>query len=255
MSTAARIQRADRRRGPARGGRRRRGARHGARPPHLDGLDRGGHPSARSRCARASTLILERQRLEAVEHAGARAVRGRPDGADRGRAGLEGAQVGQAQPALRPHRRERPAAVPGRGARRGRGRAGRQGLDHAPVREEGRRGDLQGARPPEDRGRQAPSGRPRARRRSARSPARSASHRARTARRSSPAARRRSCRCSRSAPPRRASGSTTSRSRPTAATCTTTTSRPTRSGRRASCAARSGATSATARSRSGRSSR
>ena len=74
-------------------------------------------------------------------------------------------------------------------------------------------------------------------------------------RRSSPAARRRSCRCSRSAPRRRGSGSTTSRSRASAATCTTTTSRPTRSGRRASCAARSGATSATVRSRSGRSSR
>jgi polyribonucleotide nucleotidyltransferase len=37
-----------------------------------------------------------------------------------------------------------------------------------------------------------------------------------------------------------ASGSTISRSRPTAASCTTTTSRPTRSGRRASCGARSG---------------
>ena len=59
----------------------------------------------------------------------------------------------------------------------------------------------------------------------------------------------------RSAPRRRASGSTISRSRPTAATCTTTTSRPTRSGRRASCEARSGATSATVRSRSGRSRR
>ena len=59
----------------------------------------------------------------------------------------------------------------------------------------------------------------------------------------------------RSARRRRASGSTTSRSRPTAASCTTTTSRPTRSGRPASCEARSGATSATARSRSGRSRR
>ena len=90
---------------------------------------------------------------------------------------------------------------------------------------------------------------------SARSPARSASHRGRTAPPSSRAARRRSCRCSRSARRRRASGSTTSRSRPIAATCTTTTSRPTRSARPASCAARSAATSATARSRSGRSSR
>ena len=60
----------------------------------------------------------------------------------------------------------------------------------------------------------------------------------RTVRRSSRGARPRSCRCSRSAPPRRASGSTTSHWRPSAATCTTTISRPTRSGRRASCAAR-----------------
>ena len=50
------------------------------------------------------------------------------------------------------------------------------------------------------------------------------------------------------APPRRGSGSTTSPSRSSAATCTTTTSRPTRSGRRASCAAPSAATSATGRS-------
>ena len=118
-----------------------------------------------------------------------------------------------------------------------------------------RRGDLQGPRPPEDRGREAPPGRPRPggdppdRVRGRRH------RRARTAPASSRAARRRSCRCSRSARRRRASGSTTSRSRPSAGSCTTTTSRPTRSGRRASCAARSAATSATARSRSGRSRR
>ena len=92
-------------------------------------------------------------------------------------------------------------------------------------------------------------------RRSGRSRSRSASTRVRTAPACSRAARRRSSRRSRSARRRRGSGSTTSRSRTTAATCTTTTSRRTRSGRRASCAARSGVTSATARSRSGRSRR
>jgi polyribonucleotide nucleotidyltransferase len=50
-------------------------------------------------------------------------------------------------------------------------------------------------------------------------------------------------------------GSTTSRSRRIVASCTTTTSRRTPSGRRASCAARSAATSATVRSRSARSRR
>ena len=41
-------------------------------------------------------LLLEQQRLEAVDGPGPRPVRGRPAGADRGRAGLEGAQVGEA---------------------------------------------------------------------------------------------------------------------------------------------------------------
>ena len=62
-------------------------------------------------------------------------------------------------------------------------------------------------------------------------------------------------RCSRSARRRRGSASTTSRSRPTAGSCTTTTSRPSRWERPASCAGRSAATSVTARSPSGRSSR
>ena len=81
------------------------------------------------------------------------------------------------------------------------------------------------------------------------------SARARTARRCSSAERRRSSRSSRWAPRRRGSASTTSPSSRSAATCTTTTSRPTRSGRRASCEARSGATSATAPLPSARSSR
>ena len=56
---------------------------------------------------------------------------------------------------------ERPAPVPGRpGHRRGRGPHG-QGRPHEAVREEGRRVDLQAARPREDRGREAASGRAR----------------------------------------------------------------------------------------------
>ena len=141
------------------------------------------------------------------------------------------------------------------GAGVGRGRAGGQGHADEAVRQAGRRGDLQGPRPQEDRGREAAAGRPRHRgdppdrlrgrrlaahaRLGALHPRPDADHDA----------------CSRSAPPRRGSGSTISRSRPTAGTCTTTTSRPTRSARPASCAGRSAATSATARSRSGRSSR
>ena len=39
-------------------------------------------------------------------------------------------------------------------------RAGREGRADEGVRQEGRRGDLQGPRPPQDRGRQAPAGRP-----------------------------------------------------------------------------------------------
>ena len=56
----------------------------------------------------------------------------------------------------------------------------------------------------------------------------------------------------RSAPAARSSASTRSGSRRPSATSTTTTSRPSRSGRPASCAARSAATSVTARSPSGR---
>ena len=58
-----------------------------------------------------------------------RPVRGRPESADGGRAGLEGAQVGQAPAALRPHHRGRRAAVPGRpGDGRGRGAAVKDSL-------------------------------------------------------------------------------------------------------------------------------
>ena len=88
-----------------------------------------------------------------------------------------------------------------------------------------------------------------------RSRSRPACCRARTAPRCSRAARRRRCPSPPSAPRARRCGSTRSGWRPPSATSTTTTSRPSRSGRPASCAARSAATSATARSPSGRSSR
>ncbi len=52
---------------PPRGGRRRRRARRAARRRDLDGLDRGATSSGRCRFARASTLLLEKQRLVAVE--------------------------------------------------------------------------------------------------------------------------------------------------------------------------------------------
>ena len=65
--------------------------------------------------------------------------------------------------ALRPDHRRRRLALPGRCAdRRGRDRG--QGLADQAVRQAGRRGDLQGHRPQEDRGRQAAPGRPRYRR-------------------------------------------------------------------------------------------
>ena len=98
-------------------------------------------------------------------------------------------------------------------------------------------------------------GRPRHGRDPRRSRSRPACCRARTAPRCSRAARRRRCPSPRSAPRARRCGSTRSGWRPPSATSTTTTSRPSRSGRPASCAARSAATSATARSPSGRSSR
>ena len=61
-------------------------------------------------------------------------------------------------------------------------RAGRQGLAHEELRQEGRRGDLQGPRPQEDRDRQAAPGRPRHRGDPADRVRGDASARARTAR-------------------------------------------------------------------------
>ena len=98
--------------------------------------------------------------------------------------------------------------------------------------------------------RSGPTAAPRTR--SARSSARSTSPRACTARHSSPAARPRSSPTSPWARRAWTCASTRSAWRPRSASGTTTTSRPSRSGRPASCAAPSAATSATARSPSGR---
>ena len=109
---------------PARGDHGRRGARGRAQPRDLDGLDRGGHPppdpGPREPRRRPRDGAHGRRRRP-----GAAAVRGRPARAHRGGAGLEGAQVGQARPALRPHRRDGRAALPGRVAG-GRGRDARR---------------------------------------------------------------------------------------------------------------------------------
>ena len=108
---------------PPRGVRRRRRARRAARGRDLDGLDRVRHPAAHP-----GPLEPQHAAREAAARrrrgAGARAVRERPACAHRRRAGLEGAEVGEAPPALRPDRLERRAAVPGRpcaGRRRGAG--------------------------------------------------------------------------------------------------------------------------------------
>ena len=105
------------------------------------------------------TLILDRLRLEAVIGPVREQFEDDLRGAHRGRAGLEGAQVGQAEPALRADRGGAEPPLPGGSAGERRGHDGPEGLGHAPVRQEGRRGRLQGARPPQDRGRQAPPGR------------------------------------------------------------------------------------------------
>ena len=137
--------------------------------------------------------ILERRRLEAVIGAGPRAVRGRAARADRGtsrtrssssRRSATCSSSASSRLSSCPSR-SGPATVEGEAP-------DGQGQPHEAVRQEGRRGDLQGAHPPQDRRREAPPRRPRRPTRSGRSPARSRSRRARTARRSSPAARRRS---------------------------------------------------------------
>ena len=154
--------RAHRGRRPARGGRGRRGAGERARAGAEHGVERGGHPAPDP-----GALVARRDPREDAPRGRRalrpRAVRGRPARADRGRAGLEGAQVGEAPAALRPDHRLGRAAVPGRpGHGRRRGPRG-QGLAHEAVRQEGGRVDLQAARPGEDRRRQAPARRARRR--------------------------------------------------------------------------------------------
>ena len=109
------------------------------------------------------------------------------------RAGLEGAPVGQARPALRADPRDgracRSRSAPGHRRRR---RAVRQGRLTRLLRQEGRRGDLQGAGPAQDRRREAPPGRPGHRRDPPDRLRGRRLRRGRTARRSSPADRRRS---------------------------------------------------------------
>src|SRR5439155_968256 len=80
--------------------------------------------------------------------------------AHRCRAGLQGAEVREAEPALRSHPRERRSFFPGQ-QRLGRGRDRGQGRNDEAVRQAGCGGDLQGPRPQEDRRRQAATGRPR----------------------------------------------------------------------------------------------
>ena len=197
-------------------------------------------------------MLLEKQRLAAVESAGPRAVRDRAARADRRRAGLEGAQVAQARHPARPHpgraRSCRSRSASGeRAASRTRVTRGYvkkaadaiyKDLVRKKIAVEKRRPDGRGTeeiRPiTTEVGSLAADARLGALH--ARSDADPDALHARH--REGAAADRRPLDSSRSA-----------------ATCTTTTSRPTRSGRRASCAARSGATSATARSRSGRSRR
>ena len=145
--------------GPPRGRRDRRGARRPARARAVDGLDRGRHQPAHAGAGepRPAARAGPAGRCRGP---GAGAVRERPAHAHRGRAGLEGAEVGQAPSALRPDHRHGAAAVPRRSRDRRRRRPGRQGRRDEGLRQEGRGGDLQGPRPQEDRRRQAPPGRP-----------------------------------------------------------------------------------------------
>ena len=99
--------------GAARGRSGDRGARGPAGPGSDDGLDRRGHQPAH-----AGPLQSRGPAREAAagssRRPGAGAVRERPARPHRRRAGLEGAEVGEAPSALRPDHRDRPAAVPGR---------------------------------------------------------------------------------------------------------------------------------------------
>ena len=84
-----------------------------ARRRDLDGLDRRGHPAPDAGACEPEHAAREAA-ARRRRRPGARAVRERPACAHRRRAGLEGAQVGEAPPALRADRQHRRAAVPGR---------------------------------------------------------------------------------------------------------------------------------------------
>ena len=89
--------------------------------------------------------ILERRRLEAVMAPVRAQFEDELRSPDRPRTGLQAAPVGQAPPALRADPRDFRPAVPGRAGHGRRRRAVGQGQPHEVLREEGRRGDLQGA--------------------------------------------------------------------------------------------------------------
>ena len=158
-----------------------------------DGLHRGGHRPPDAGARRASTLILERH-----------PPRGREGGPVREQFESDLRALTEAEQdskELKSAKRQLlfdriiddgRAAVPGRPAPSTGDEPHRQGLADQAVRQEGGRGDLQGARPPQDRGRQAPPRRPRHGGDPPDRRARSASRRARTARPSSRAGRRRS---------------------------------------------------------------
>ena len=132
-------------------------------------------------------LLLDKQRLVAVEGPGAGAVRERPARADRRRAGLQVPEVPEARHALRPHRRgPRPAVpLPPTESRARRTRPRRHGSRRRPTRS---------TRTSSARRSRSTSAGPTvaAQRRSGRSTSRSGSHRGRTAPACSRGARRRS---------------------------------------------------------------
>ncbi len=105
------------------------------------------------------SMLLEKQRLAAVEGPVREQFENDLQRPHRRRAGLEGAQVREAASALRPKSSSNVQLPFPVGAER----AG-EGLAHEVVCQEGRRGDLQGHRPQEDRGRQAAARRSRHRR-------------------------------------------------------------------------------------------
>ena len=159
--TATRIRAADRGGRPARGGRGRRGARRTSSAPPLSMDSAEEDILRRTQVESSLAQILDKMRLDGRRGAGPRAVRRRPARADRRGAGLEGAEVREAAPALRADHRDLELPFPvGPATADGEPRRSKDALT-TPVRQARGRGDLQGARPQEDRGRQAPARRSR----------------------------------------------------------------------------------------------